>query len=131
MPTQLSDSPSGQTHVLIADDMPQVRQDLRLLLELTEEIKVVAEAANGAEAIILAEQFRPDAILMDLEMPGTDGYAATREIKTRLPTCRVIALTVHGDKASRQKANDAGVDGFILKGAPVNHILQAITERSR
>ncbi len=123
---------SARVRVLIVDDMPSVRQDLGLLLQLTDAVEIVGEAADGAEAIAQAEALRPDAIVMDLEMPGMDGYAATRQIKARYPDCRVIALTIHGDEAARQKANDAGADEFIVKGTPVNIILQAITnERSQ
>jgi DNA-binding NarL/FixJ family response regulator len=123
--------PSASNHrlvrVLIVDDMPQVRQDLRLLLQLTGEIEIVGEAADGLDAIRQAEALRPDVVVMDLDMPGMDGFEATRQIKARCPACRVIALTIHGDKAARQKASQAGVDDFVEKGAPVGAILRAIS----
>ncbi len=112
--------------MLIVDDMPQVRQDLRLLLELTGKVQVIDEAADGVQAIAQVEQLRPEVVLMDLEMPGIDGYTATREIKRQFPACRIIALTVHGDPDTRQKASDAGADEFVVKGAPANIILQAL-----
>ncbi|MDD3715280.1 MAG: response regulator, partial [Atribacterota bacterium] len=71
--------------VLIVDDMPQVRQDLRTFLNLTLDIEVVGEAANGIEAIRQTEILKPDVILMDLEMPQLDGYQASRKIKTNDP----------------------------------------------
>lgn len=130
MQTQVS--ASNSTHrlvrVLIVDDMAQVRQDLRLLLQLTDELDVVGEAANGLEAIRQAEALRPDVVVMDLEMPVMDGYEAIHEIKARWPSCRVIALTIHGDEAARQKTSQAGVDDFIVKGAPINSLLQAMTK---
>jgi DNA-binding NarL/FixJ family response regulator len=116
--------------VLIVDDMPQVRQDLRLLLQLTGEIEIVGEAADGLEAIRQAEALRPDVVVMDLAMPGMDGFEATRQIKTRCPACRVVALTIHADKAAQQKAIQAGVDGFVVKGVSVETLMQAISASS-
>jgi len=120
--------------VLIVDDMAQVRHDLRTVLPLAGQaaglqIEIVGEAGNGQEAIWQAEALRPDAVVTDLEMPVMDGYQATHEIKARYPSCRVIALTVHGYEAVRQKAIQAGVDVFIVKGAPVETLVQAISER--
>jgi len=120
--------------VLIVDDMAQVRRDLRTVLPLAGQaaglqIEVVGEAGNGQEAIQRISALQPDVVLMDLEMPVMDGYQATYEIKARYPACRVIALTVHGYEAARQKAIQAGVDVFIVKGAPVETLVQAISER--
>ena len=120
--------------VLIVDDMAQVRHDLRTVLPLAGQaaslqIEVVGEAGNGQEAIQRATALEPDVVLMDLEMPIMGGYEATHQIKERWPSCRVIALTVHGYEAARQKALQAGVDGFIVKGAPVETLVQAISER--
>ncbi len=131
MPTPVSPSFPNPHHlrVLIVDDMPQVRQELRLLLTLAGEVEVVGEAANGAEAIGQAEALRPDAVVIDLEMPVMDGFAAARQIKARCPTCRVIALTVHDYEAARQRAFQAGVDVFMVKGAPVAALVQAICQR--
>ena len=117
------------TKVLIVDDVPQVRQDLRTLLSLIGEIHIVGEASNGQEAIHQVEALQPDVVLMDLEMPVLDGYEATPQIKARLPACRVVALTVHGYDEARQKALQAGMDGFIVKGAPMETLVQAISER--
>jgi DNA-binding NarL/FixJ family response regulator len=130
MPTPVAPSSRNPSRlrVLIVDDMPQVRQELRLLLSLTGELEVVGEAANGQEAIEQAAVLLPGVILMDLEMPIVDGCEATRQIKTRHPACRVIALTVHADEATRQQANRAGVDGFIEKGAPISSLIQAMAE---
>ncbi len=69
---------------------------------------------------------QPEVILMDLEMPVLDGYEATQQIKASWPQCKVIALTVHGYEAARKKAIQAGVDAFVVKGAPVETIIQMI-----
>ena len=129
MPIQVSRSaPSHRlVRVLIVDDVPQVRQDLRLLLQLAGEIEIVGEAGDGLEAIRQTEALHPDVVVMDLDMPVMDGFEATRQIKAHCPACRVIALTIHGDKAARRKAGQAGVDDFVEKGAPVGAILRAIS----
>ncbi|HLE13934.1 MAG TPA: response regulator transcription factor [Anaerolineales bacterium] len=132
MPTPVSPSSRNlhRLQVLIVDDMPQVRQELRLLLTLAGELEVVGEAANGVEAIGQVEALRPDVVVMDLEMPVMDGYEAARQIKTRWPACRVIALTVHDGEAERQRAAQAGVDAFIVKGAPLDVLVKAIIENN-
>ena len=117
---------SGQ-RILIVDDSPQVRQELRTLLPLAGDLEVVGEAADGAEAVRLAETLRPDVILLDLQMPILDGYAAARCIKGHWPACRVVALTVHDDVATRQKADQAGVDVFLVKGSPLGALVDAIS----
>jgi len=131
MPTLGSQSSSNphRPRVLIVDDMPQVCQELRLLLSLTGELEIVGEAANGAEAISQVEALCPDAVVIDLEMPVMDGCEAARQIKAHWPACRVIALTVHDYEAARQRAFQAGVDIFMVKGAPVAALVQAICQR--
>jgi DNA-binding NarL/FixJ family response regulator len=114
------------TRILIVDDAQQVREELSSMLKLEGDIEVTGEAANGLEAISLTKYLRPDVVLMDLEMPVLDGYEATRQIKTLYPDCRVIALTLHGYAAAREKAIQAGVDFFIEKGAPLETLVQAI-----
>ena len=112
--------------VLIVDDVERVRQDLRTFLTLTGNIEIVGEASNGLEAIHLVETLCPQVVLMDLEMPVMDGYEATRQIKILQPSCRVITLTIHGDSTEEQRAFQAGADNFIVKGAPMEMLLQAI-----
>jgi len=112
--------------VLIVDDVEKVRRDLRTILTLAGGIEIVGDASDGLEAIRLTESLNPDVILMDLEMPVLDGFEATRRIKTRWPTCRVIALTVHDYESARQKAFQAGVDEFIVKGAPLENVMRVI-----
>jgi DNA-binding NarL/FixJ family response regulator len=119
--------------VLIVDDIAQVRQDLHTLLPLAGrnaglEIDVIGEAANGEEAVEQAAALRPEVVLMDLAMPVLDGYGAAQQIKELDPACRVIALTVHDYEAARQKAIQCGVDDFVVKGSPVEMLVQAISE---
>lgn len=117
------------TRVLIVDDVELVRRDLHTVLTLAGDIEIVGEAENGLEAVRLVESLKPDVVLMDLEMPVLDGYEATRQIKTRFPSSRIVALTVHSYSEARQKAHQYGVDAFIVKGAPVQSIVQTIIEK--
>ena len=115
--------------VLIVDDVSQVRQELRTMLTLSSDVEIVGEAANGLEAIRQAEALQPEVILMDLEMPVLDGYQATEQIKNQQPSRRIVALTVHGYEEARQRALQAGVDAFIVKGESLENLVQAILER--
>jgi DNA-binding NarL/FixJ family response regulator len=112
--------------VLIVDDVPQVRRELRTLLPLLDTIDVVGEAENGQEAIELAATLRPDVIIMDVEMPIVDGLAATRIIKQERPACRIVVLSIHSEEVIRAQARSAGADDFVDKGAPLAALLQAI-----
>ena len=117
--------------VLIVDDVAQVRQDLRTILTLIGNIEVIGEAGNGLEAVHQVEILRPEVILMDLEMPVLDGYDAIRRIKKCFPSCRLVALTLYGYEAAREKAFRAGADAFIVKGSPVDELVQAINASQR
>jgi DNA-binding NarL/FixJ family response regulator len=117
--------------LLLVDDVSQVRQELRTLLSLVGDIEIVGEAANGLAALEQCEALEPEAILMDLEMPEMDGYEATRQIKTLHPGCRVVVLTVHGYDHARQKALQAGADAFVVKGASLESLLQAIQPKDK
>lgn len=125
----LGDPIMTTTRILIVDDIPQVREDLRTLLTLAGDIEVVGEAINGLDGIRQASAFRPEVVLMDLEMPVLDGYEATRQIKTLDPACRIVALTVHDDEDAWQKAVQSGVDAFVVKGAPLENLVQIILEK--
>ena len=119
----------SKRRVLIVDDSPQVRQELRTLLPLASDIEIVGEASDGREAVRLVQTLQPEVVLMDLEMPVLDGYQATRQIKAGFPACRVVALTVYGDPASRIRAAEVGVDVFLVKGVSVESLVQAISAR--
>ncbi len=112
--------------VLVVDDVAHVRHDLITLLTLDSGIQVVGEACNGLDAVRQCNLLHPDVVLMDLVMPALDGYAATRGIKARHPAIRVVAYSVYGDDESRRRALKAGVDSFVLKGASLDVLLQAI-----
>ena len=114
--------------LLIVDDAPQVRSELRNLLLLADDIQIVGEAGDGLEAVSQAAILQPDVVLMDLEMPLMSGYEATRKIKLHFPTCRVIALTVNDYAEAVERARQSGVDAFIVKGSPLTDLVQKILE---
>lgn len=108
--------------VVIADDQPMMRAGFRAVLEATGDIVVVAEAANGVEAVAAAREHQPDAVLMDIRMPVMDGIEATR----RLPRARVLILTTFGLDEYIIDALRAGASGFLLKDAPTAEVVAAV-----
>jgi two-component system, NarL family, response regulator LiaR len=101
--------------VLVVDDHAVVRQGLRTFLDLQDDLDVVGEAGDGAEAVAEAERLAPDVVLMDLAMPGVDGVSAIRELRARVPDTRAIALTSFSDDARVFGAIRAGAAGYLLK----------------
>jgi DNA-binding NarL/FixJ family response regulator len=114
------------TLVLLVDDSAQVRADLRAAFALCQGIDIAGEASDGEEAVIREAALSPDVVLMDLAMPGVDGLEASRRIKARRPGCRIVALTVHAGEEERGRASQAGIDAFVVKGAPLEELLRAI-----
>ena len=112
--------------VLIADDHGIVRQGLQMYLGSDPEIEIVGEARNGAEAVALAHQLRPDVILMDLLMPVMDGIAATAAIRRELPDTEVVALTSVLEDAAVVEAVRAGAIGYLLKDTEADELRRAI-----
>ncbi len=120
------DQAPRRVRLLLVDDMAQVRRDLRQLLELTGLVEIVGEAGDGLEGVRLAEVLSPEVVVMDLGMPGLDGYEATRRIKGFSADVRVIILSVHAGPEEVERAQAAGADGFIVKGASYETLLRAI-----
>jgi DNA-binding NarL/FixJ family response regulator len=117
--------------VLIADDHAIVRDGVRALLALSEDISVVGEAANGQEAIELARKLTPDVILMDIAMPGLGGLEATLEIRKENPQARILVLTQYEDREYIRRFLKAGVSGYVLKKAAGSELTSAIRAVSR
>ncbi len=112
--------------VLIVDDHAVVRGGLSKFLQVHKDLELVGEAENGKEAIRLAEQLRPDVVLMDLKMPEMDGVAATRELRQRHPNTRVLVLTSFAEDNMVQGALQAGATGYLLKNVSVSELATAI-----
>ncbi|WP_374207733.1 response regulator [Streptomyces sp. XM4193] len=112
--------------VLVADDDPVVRFGLKMMLGGAPDLRVVAEAGDGAEAVALARRHRPDVVLMDIRMPGTDGLAATETLRGVQPAPQVIVLTTFDADAHVLRALRAGAAGFLLKDTPPDELVVAI-----
>lgn len=112
--------------VLLVDDHAVVRHGLRNLLMTEADIDVVGMAADGREAVEFVRRHRPDVVLMDLAMPGLNGIEATRVIAAERPAVRVVVLTSFGDEARIADALDAGAQGYLLKHAEPETLIEAV-----
>jgi two-component system response regulator NreC len=117
--------------ILLADDHTLVRQGLRKVLEERPEWQVVAEAGDGREAVRLAEQFKPDICILDVAMPLLNGIEATRQIARRVPTARVLVLSMYSDEAYVAQILQAGAAGYLLKDSADVDLIQAVSEVAR
>jgi two-component system, NarL family, response regulator NreC len=112
--------------ILLADDHQIVRDGLRALLEKEQDVEVVAEAANGRDAVRLALSLKPTVVLIDVSMPDLNGVEATRQIVESLPTVKVIALSMHSDKRYVGAMLKAGASGYLLKDLAFDEVIRAI-----
>ena len=112
--------------VLLAEDQATVRGALSALLDLEEDIEIVAEASRGDEVVPAALTTSPDVALLDIEMPGGDGLGAAAELAGHLPSCRVIILTTFGRSGYLKRAMESGAVGFLLKDAPSSELATAV-----
>jgi DNA-binding NarL/FixJ family response regulator len=117
--------------VLIADDHHVVRRGLQFFLKTQKDIEVVGEAKNGVEAVQLAEQLKPDIVLMDLVMPEMDGIEATKKIKARWPEVQILMLTSFSDKDHVVPAIEAGAAGYQLKDIEPDDLVNSIRQVMR
>jgi DNA-binding NarL/FixJ family response regulator len=114
--------------IVVAEDHKLVRRSIRYLLDASGEIEVVGEAENGADAVSLAEQLKPDLIVMDIAMPRQDGITATKRIQElELPT-QVLILSIYDNRALVQQALKSGARGYVLKRALTAELLPAIRQ---
>jgi NarL family two-component system response regulator LiaR len=112
--------------VLIADDHPLVREALHRALDVEEDMKVVAEASDGEEAVKLASELKPDVVVMDIVMPKVNGIEATRKIKEIAPDTAILILTAYDDEEYVLGLLDAGAAGYLLKSARGRDLVGAI-----
>jgi DNA-binding NarL/FixJ family response regulator len=113
--------------VVLVDDHPVFRHGLRALLGAVDDVEVVAEGADGEDAVRLVEQWRPEVVVMDLNMPGISGVEATRRIVGAAPATGVLVLTMFEDDESVFAAMRAGARGYLVKGADSPDVVRAIT----
>jgi DNA-binding NarL/FixJ family response regulator len=116
---------ASKIRVMLVDDHQVVREGLRRIVQMDEQIEVVGEAKSGEEAIVKAISLIPDVIVMDLKMPGMDGITATREIKQKLPDVNILVLTLYAEDFIKQ-AIEAGASGYLLKDSDTEQITSAI-----
>ncbi len=114
--------------VLIADDNGHMRKSLQVILSPVENIRIVAEAKNGTEAITLTEKHQPDIILMDINMSPVNGFEAARKILKQNPSAKIIALSLHSATTYCRNMIRIGAKGYVCKSAPYKEIIDAILE---
>jgi two-component system response regulator DesR len=112
--------------LLLADDQALVRGALASLLGLEPDLEVVAEVGRGDEVVAAAREARPDVALLDVEMPGLDGLAATTALRAALPSCRVLVVTTFGRPGYLRRALEAGASGFVVKDTPARQLADAV-----
>ncbi|EPH40073.1 response regulator transcription factor [Streptomyces aurantiacus] len=122
-------APAGDrrlVRVVLADDQPLVRAALQMVISEADDLEVVGEAGNGAEAVRLTADLRPDVVVMDIRMPGTDGIEATRQITRATDATRIVVLTTFDDDDYVYGALRAGASGFLVKDMALEEILAAV-----
>ena len=112
--------------ILLADDHTVVRKGLRLLLESQPGLTVVADAANGRETVALAEELKPDVVVMDVAMPILNGIEAARQISARLPQTSIVFLSMHSDESYVLRALKAGGRAYLLKDSAEHDLIEAV-----
>lgn len=112
--------------ILLVDDHAILRDGLKNILSFEDDMKVVGEAISGEEALKLADELAPDVIIMDINLPGINGVETTAVIKSKNPNARILVLTMYTHDEYLLSALKAGADGYLLKDAPSEHVVDAI-----
>jgi len=112
--------------ILLADDHAVVRQGFKMILGAEPDMEIVGEAANGREAVALAEEVRPDVVVMDVAMPELNGIEATRRLAASVPHARVLALSMHKDSVYVREILRAGARGYVLKESIAGDLVKAV-----
>jgi two-component system response regulator NreC len=116
--------------IVVADDHTLFREAIKRILSAEADIEVVGEAADAAAAIALTDSLHPDVVLMDLGMPGTSSFEATRQIKQTSPKTRILFLSMYDDEDYLTRAMDSGASGYVLKDAPAQQLITALRQVS-
>lgn len=123
---QVDKAKSVDIRILLVEDQTMMRHGLRTVLNLEDDMRVIHESSNGTDGVQRALEFRPDIILMDVQMPEMDGVEATTEICTRWPEAKVIILTTFNRDDYVFQAVRAGALGFLLKDAPMDDLIDTV-----
>lgn len=116
----------SEIRILLADDHSVMRTGLRLVLERQEDFLVVAEASDGREAVAMAQQHKPDVIVMDVTMPNLNGIEAARQISAALPQTAIVMLSMHSDESYVLRALKSGARGYLLKESAESDLIAAV-----
>ena len=117
-----------EIRIVIADDHPLMRQGLRQVIEMEPHLKIVGEAVNGSEALAMIERLRPDAAILDVDMPHQDGFQVARALAAQNNPAAIIFLTIHSEEEMFHAALDLGAKGYVLKDSAIDDIVTAIAE---
>ena len=117
---------TNKIRILLAEDQAMVRGALTALLQLEDDLEVVAEVSQGDQVVPTAVKSKPDIALLDIEMPGSDGLSAAEALHKSLPSCRIVILTTFGRSGYLRRAMESGAVGFLLKDAPADQLAIAI-----
>jgi two-component system, NarL family, response regulator DesR len=117
---------TAKIRILLAEDQAMVRGALTALLNLEEDLEVVAQVSQGDQVLPTAKKTKPDVALLDIEMPGSDGLTAAEALHKNLPSCRIVILTTFGRSGYLRRAVESGAVGFLLKDAPADQLAIAI-----
>jgi two-component system NarL family response regulator len=112
--------------ILLAEDHNILRQSLKKALEEKPDIKILQESSNGLEAVLLAEKYCPNIVIMDINMPELNGVEATKQILSKNPDINILALSMLGDESSVRRMLQAGARGFLLKTASLDQLYEAV-----
>lgn len=116
----------NKIQILIAEDHTMVREGLKMIINSQKEMKIIAEATTGREAVSLAQKLVPDVVLMDISMPELNGLTAAAQLKRIAPDIKILTLTRHTDVVYLQELLQAGVDGYALKQSSAAELIRAI-----
>lgn len=117
---------SDEIRIVLADDHTLVRQSVAKLLDGTDGMKVVGEAADGSQAVDMVRLHRPDVVVLDVSMPGMDGLEAAARIREDPGDVKIVILTMHDDDGTLRRATEAAVDGYVAKTASTDEVVNAV-----
>jgi DNA-binding NarL/FixJ family response regulator len=115
-----------KTRIAIIDDHQLFREGIKRILEFEEEFEVVADGADGSEVLSIVEQYRPDIVLMDINMPNINGVEATKQLVETYPETKVVVLSIHDDENYVMRALQTGATGYLLKEMDADTLIEAV-----